>query len=165
MDSPNVALFMVDHLSAKWVEKSEEGVYDLPNIHRLNTRGVSFTQAFVTNPVCFASRGPIATGLTTRGHAVLENGYQLRLNCKPLCRCFNKMAGVPVPLVRSTFNPITADSDRTTNPMDLTRRTSQNISANGHELCARANIGIPTTRTVMVSNSLTFSKIRMNSIT
>ena len=77
MNNPNVVLFMVDQLSAKWIEKSEEGVCDLPNIRGLKTRGVTFTQAFANNPVCMASRATFATGLTTRGHGVLENGYQL----------------------------------------------------------------------------------------
>ena len=30
-----------------------------------------------SNPVCMPARSTIATGLTTRGHGVLENGYQL----------------------------------------------------------------------------------------
>ena len=77
MDKPNVVLFMVDQLSAKWIEAAEAGACDLPNIRRLKTSGVTFTQAFSNNPVCMASRATLATGLTTRGHGVLENGYQL----------------------------------------------------------------------------------------
>jgi arylsulfatase len=75
--SPNIVIFMVDQLSAKWLEAAEAGVCDLPNIRRLRGRGVSFTRTITSNPVCCATRSTMATGLTTRGHGVLENGYQL----------------------------------------------------------------------------------------
>ena len=70
-------MFMVDQLSAKWLEAAEAGVCDLPNIRRLKERGTTFTRTITSNPVCCPTRATIATGLTSRGHGVLENGYQL----------------------------------------------------------------------------------------
>lgn len=74
---PNLILFTVDQLSAKWLEAASSGVVPTPNLDRLRATGVTFTRAFTSNPVCCASRATLATGLTTRGHGVLENGYQL----------------------------------------------------------------------------------------
>ena len=74
---PNLIFFMVDQLSAKWLEAASGGVCPTPNIDRLREMGVSFSNAFTSNPVCMPMRATLATGLTTRGHGVLENGYQL----------------------------------------------------------------------------------------
>ncbi|HIO77759.1 TPA: DUF4976 domain-containing protein [Candidatus Poribacteria bacterium] len=74
---PNIIFFMVDQLAAKWLEISETGICDLPNIQRLKSGGTSFSNAITSNPVCCAARSTLATGLTSRGHGVLENGYQL----------------------------------------------------------------------------------------
>lgn len=76
-DRPNIVFFMVDQLSAKWLEAARDGVCPTPHIDRLARRGVTFTRAISSNPVCCAARATIATGLTTRGHGVLENGYEL----------------------------------------------------------------------------------------
>lgn len=74
---PNVVFFMVDQLSAKWLEAAQQGICPTPNIDRLQAQGTTFTQVFTSNPVCCPTRATIATGLTTRGHGVLENGYAL----------------------------------------------------------------------------------------
>lgn len=76
-DCPNIVLFMVDQLSAKWLEAAYAGACPTPNIDRLRKNGVTFTNAISSNPVCCPTRATIATGLTTRGHGVLENGYEL----------------------------------------------------------------------------------------
>ncbi len=79
-ENPNIVFFMVDQLSAKWLEASSKGICATPNLDKLRASGVSFNNAFTSNPVCCASRATLATGLTTRGHGVLENGYQLDPN-------------------------------------------------------------------------------------
>lgn len=68
---------MVDQLSQKWLEVALNGACPVPNIKKLCDDGVMFTNAITSNPVCCPARATIATGLTTRGHGVLENGYQL----------------------------------------------------------------------------------------
>jgi len=77
MKKPDIVFFMVDQLSAKWLEAACGGVVPLPNIERLKTLGTTFTNAITSNPLCCPARATLATGLTTRGHGVLENGYQL----------------------------------------------------------------------------------------
>ncbi len=72
---PNIVLFMVDQLSAAWVWETK--AVELPNFQRLRAHGVSFDNTCVSNPVCVPSRASLATGLRTRGHGVLQNGYEL----------------------------------------------------------------------------------------
>jgi arylsulfatase len=74
---PNVVFFMVDQLAAKWFEMAVNGVCDVPNFRSLMDRGTYFDNTITSNPVCMASRASLATGLTTRGHGLLENGYFL----------------------------------------------------------------------------------------
>jgi arylsulfatase A-like enzyme len=69
--------FMVDQLSMKWIEGGARKVIPTPNLDRLQQRGVTFTQAFSSNPICCPTRATLATGLTTRGHGVTQNGYEL----------------------------------------------------------------------------------------
>ena len=74
---PDIVLFMVDQLSAKWLEEPYRSSISIPNIERLKSKGVTFTRAFSSNPICMAARPTIATGLTARSHGVLTNGYKL----------------------------------------------------------------------------------------
>lgn len=77
MENPDIIFFMVDQLAAKWLQVAQMGVCPTPNINRLQARGTTFTNTITSNPVCMATRSTIATGLSTRGHGVLENGYLL----------------------------------------------------------------------------------------
>ena len=74
---PNIVFFMVDQLSMKWLEGPCRQVVPTPNIDRLREAGVTFTNAFTSNPLCCPARATVATGLTTRQHGVLQNGYEL----------------------------------------------------------------------------------------
>ncbi|MEM7028661.1 MAG: sulfatase-like hydrolase/transferase [Chloroflexota bacterium] len=77
MNSPDIIFFMVDQLAAKWLEAAQSGICPTPNIDRLQAQGTTFSNAVTSNPVCMATRSSMATGLNSRGHGVLENGYQL----------------------------------------------------------------------------------------
>ena len=72
---PDIILFMVDQLAAQWLWDVK--AMALPNFAALRARGAAFTSACVSNPVCVPSRASLATGLRTRGHGVLQNGYEL----------------------------------------------------------------------------------------
>ena len=76
-NKPNIIFFMVDQMGAKWLEAAMNGICDLPNLRHLQSMGVTFTNAFSNNPVCCPARAGIATGLTSRGHGLLSNGYRL----------------------------------------------------------------------------------------
>lgn len=75
-DRPNVILFTVDQLSARWIEDQTCPV-PTPNLERLRNEGVTFPNTFSSNPVCAPARATLATGLTSRQHGVLQNGYRL----------------------------------------------------------------------------------------
>jgi arylsulfatase len=74
---PDIIFFMLDQLSAKWLESAMDGACSTPNVRRLQDRGVTFTRAISSNPVCMPARATLATGLTTRQHGVIQNGYSL----------------------------------------------------------------------------------------
>ncbi len=74
---PNIVFFMLDQLSARWLEAARAGACPVPNVERLAARGTSFTRCISSNPVCQPARATLATGLTTRQHGVLQNGYVL----------------------------------------------------------------------------------------
>jgi len=74
---PSFVFFMTDQLSAKWLEGGTRAACPTPNIDKLRERGTSFTRAITSNPLCMPARATLATGLTTRGHGVLQNGYEL----------------------------------------------------------------------------------------
>ncbi|MCP4403548.1 MAG: sulfatase-like hydrolase/transferase [bacterium] len=74
---PNIVFFMVDQLSACWFEMGLDGVCDMPHFKKLMDQGTYFGNTITSNAVCCPTRATIATGLTTRGHGLLENGYAL----------------------------------------------------------------------------------------
>ena len=77
MKRPNVVLFILDQLSARWLESPCDAVVPTPHLDRLRGRGVTFTRCIAGNPICMPARATIATGLSSRGHGVLTNGYRL----------------------------------------------------------------------------------------
>jgi arylsulfatase len=78
MNNPptGIVFFFLDQLSARWLEAASERL-SLPNVRRLQRMGTRFSNAITSNPVCCPARATLATGLTSRQHGVLENGYQL----------------------------------------------------------------------------------------
>lgn len=74
---PDIIFFMVDQLAAKWLWGPASKTIHTPNFDKLRRQGVAFTSVCVSNPICCASRATLATGLRTRGHGVLQNGYEL----------------------------------------------------------------------------------------
>jgi arylsulfatase A-like enzyme len=76
-DKPNIVIFMMDQLGAKWLEAGITGAFDMPNFRRLMSSGTYFNCAITNNPVCMPARSTIATGLSCRAHGVTENGIEL----------------------------------------------------------------------------------------
>jgi len=70
---PNVLFMMTD--DQRWDAMSCAGntILKTPNMDRLASGGMRFTQAFATNPLCSPSRGTILTGLHTHAHGVTTN--------------------------------------------------------------------------------------------
>ena len=74
---PDIVFFMLDQLAAKWLEVARAGAVPVPNFERLAEMGTNFTRCVSSNPLCCPARATLATGLSTRGHGVLQNGYYL----------------------------------------------------------------------------------------
>ncbi len=62
MTSPNILFLLADDLG--WMDLSCQGstFYETPNIDRLAARGVRFTDAYATGPVCSPTRASLLTG-------------------------------------------------------------------------------------------------------
>lgn len=63
LERPNVVFILADDLGAHDVGCFGSTFYETPNIDRLATRGVKFTQAYAANPLCSPTRSSILTGL------------------------------------------------------------------------------------------------------
>ena len=96
---------MLDQLSAKWLEAAGRGACATPNIDRLRGRGVSFANAVTSNPVCCPARATLATGLSTRQHGVLENGYQLSPQLPTFMRVLQQAGWRTAALGKVHFHP------------------------------------------------------------
>ena len=61
-DHPNIILFLVDDMG--WMDSGVYGskYYETPNMDRLATRGMRFTDAYSANPLCSPTRASIMTG-------------------------------------------------------------------------------------------------------
>lgn len=65
---PNILFFLVDDQRDDTLGCAGHPIIKTPVIDRLTTTGVRFRNAFVTSPICPASRASIFTGLTERTH-------------------------------------------------------------------------------------------------
>jgi len=61
-----------DHMSC-----SGNTVLHTPNLDRLSSEGVHFTNAFCTNPMCMPNRATLLTGLYPNVHGIRSNGMNL----------------------------------------------------------------------------------------
>src|SRR5688500_16482415 len=68
---------MVDQQHPRCFSYAGHPVVKTPHVDRLAREGVSFTRAYVANPLCMPSRASVFTGLTTRGHRARMNGIPL----------------------------------------------------------------------------------------
>jgi arylsulfatase A-like enzyme len=59
---PNIVWIIVDDMSANFSSYGETAI-ETPNVDRLAREGVRFSKAFVTAPVCSASRSALITGM------------------------------------------------------------------------------------------------------
>jgi len=63
---PNVLVIVADDMRA-------DSMSAMPTVNRLAERGITFTRAYATTPLCCPSRASILTGLYARHHGVMRN--------------------------------------------------------------------------------------------
>lgn len=73
----NVLFIITDQHRADHMSCSGNKVLQTPNLDRLASEGVRFTNAFCTNPMCMPNRTTMLTGLYPNVHGVRSNGMIL----------------------------------------------------------------------------------------
>src|SRR5687767_4144660 len=71
---PNIVFIMTDDQRHDALSAAGNTILRTPNIDRIASEGVRFTEAFVTNALCAPSRASILTGLYSHAHGVITNG-------------------------------------------------------------------------------------------
>jgi arylsulfatase A-like enzyme len=74
----NVLLFITDALRGDHIGCMENKVVKTPNIDRIASEGVRFTNHYCTNPICMPNRASLVTGVYPNVHGVRSNGINLR---------------------------------------------------------------------------------------
>jgi len=67
-DRPNIILIVTDDQRASALGYAGNDIIQTPNMDKLASEGLYFSNAFVTTPICAASRASILTGLYERTH-------------------------------------------------------------------------------------------------
>ena len=70
MARPNILLILADAVQAATLDPQH--ICQTPHLDRLARRGVRFTRAYSTTPVCSPSRASLMTGLLPHNHGVLQ---------------------------------------------------------------------------------------------
>ena len=73
-DQPNIVFFFTDDQTTSTLGCYGNPVVKTPNIDGLAARGTRFEQAFVSHPICWASRTTILTGMTARSYRAPGQG-------------------------------------------------------------------------------------------
>lgn len=73
-DLPNFVFFVTDDHRQDAMSAYGNKILKTPNMDRVASEGVRFTESFVTNPLCGPSRATILTGLYSHTHGVTTNG-------------------------------------------------------------------------------------------
>ncbi len=76
-DKPNVLFIMTDQHRADLMTCAGRNLVPTPNIDRIASRGVRFTNAYCPYPVCVASRMALLTGLYAHSTGAITNTNQL----------------------------------------------------------------------------------------
>src|SRR5437660_6917975 len=77
---PNFLFILIDDLRYNALGCTGHPFVKTPNIDRIAREGVTFTNAFVTTPLCSPSRASYLTGRYVRSHRVLGNGDNAALS-------------------------------------------------------------------------------------
>jgi len=79
-EKKNVLFIITDQQRADHLSCAGNPILRTPNLDRLASESIRFTNAFCTNPMCMPNRASILTGLYPNVHGVRSNGMNLSLN-------------------------------------------------------------------------------------
>lgn len=72
--APNIIFIMTDDQQQNAMSAYGNTILKTPNLDRIGTEGMRFTEMFVTNSLCAPSRASFLTGLYSHTHGVTTNG-------------------------------------------------------------------------------------------
>jgi choline-sulfatase len=81
MKKRDIAVILMDQLSAKWYECASELGYT-PNIDKIKAKSTYFTKCYTSSPMCVPARVSMFTGLHPRQHGCWWAGYTLNENLR-----------------------------------------------------------------------------------
>ena len=87
-DKPNIVLIFTDQQNAEMMSAMGNPDLNTPNMDRLAKRGVMFTNAYCTSPVCGPARSSIITGRMPHETGVEWNGESIKDNIKNVGEIF-----------------------------------------------------------------------------
>ena len=79
-EPPNIVFFFTDDQTVSTLGCYGNPVVKTPNIDRLAQRGTRFSHAYVSHPICWASRASILSGLSARSYRTPGNEEVARLD-------------------------------------------------------------------------------------
>lgn len=77
-DRPNVLLIYADQMRYDAMSCAGNPVIRTPQIDRLASEGVQFTEAYTSYPLCCPFRASVMTGKHAQGHGMVQNHFPLR---------------------------------------------------------------------------------------
>ena len=86
----NVLFIITDQQRADHLSCAGNRILKTPNLDRLASEGMRFTNAFCTNPVCMPNRGSILTGLYPNMHGCRSNGINLPESVPTIIKALQK---------------------------------------------------------------------------
>lgn len=86
----NVLLIMTDAHRADYMSCAGHPLLKTPNLDRLASEGVRFTNHFCTNPMCLPNRASMVTGVYPNVHGVRSNGINLPEDTLTLIKTLRK---------------------------------------------------------------------------
>ena len=75
---PNIVFFFTDDQTISTLGCYGNPIVQTPNIDAIASRGTRFQKAFVSHPICWASRASILTGMTARTNRTPGHGDKVR---------------------------------------------------------------------------------------
>jgi arylsulfatase A-like enzyme len=86
----NVLFIITDAQRADHLSCAGNPILKTPNLDRLATEGVRFTNHFCTNPICMPNRATLITGVYPNVHGIRSNGINLRNDIPTIIQTLNK---------------------------------------------------------------------------
>ncbi|MHA1679364.1 MAG: sulfatase-like hydrolase/transferase, partial [Promethearchaeota archaeon] len=103
-DKMNVLFIITDQLRADMLHCYGNNIVKTPNLDKLAKKGVKFSNAFCTNPMCMPNRATLLTGYYPNVHQVRSNGINLPTNIPTITQALIKEGYHTINVGKTHFN-------------------------------------------------------------